>query len=326
MIRDGVLNIDKPSGWTSHDVVARLRTLLNAKKVGHAGTLDPGATGVLPVCFGKGTKIVEHLVGTEKEYRVVMRLGEETDTEDASGTVLRRTDAARVGEPEVARALGRFVGSYDQLPPIYSAIKVKGLPMYKSARAGKTVERKARRVTVHRIDFEGMRDRDVRFTVLCAKGTYVRTLCADAGRALSVGAHLLSLCRTRVGMFRLEEAVGLAELEREMERGSWAERVYPLDLVLGHLPAVTVDERWSEKVCHGVSLPLALLDDRSFSPSIDPKRLRREGEAGALVRVRGVQSGLLALARIEDSATAGPVLKIEKVLIDVQEQTARAVK
>ena len=326
MIRDGVLNIDKPSGWTSHDVVARIRTLLNAKKVGHAGTLDPGATGVLPVCFGKGTKVVDQLVGTEKEYRVVMRLGEETDTEDASGTVLRRADASHVGEAEVARALERFVGGYDQLPPIYSAVKVKGLPMYKSARAGKPVERRARRVTIHRIDFEGMRGRDVRFTVLCSKGTYVRTLCADAGRALSVGAHLLSLCRTRVGMFRLEEAIGLSELEQEVERGIWMERVYPLDRVLAHLPVVTVDERWVEKICHGVALPLSLIGDGTRGAAFDSTGGGRMEDGEGLLRVQGAQSGLLALARIVDSAAAGPVLKVEKLLVDVQEQTARAVQ
>jgi tRNA pseudouridine55 synthase len=304
-LRDGVLNIDKPSGWTSHDVVAKLRTLLGVKKAGHAGTLDPAATGVLPVCFGRGTRIVEHLIGAEKEYRVVMRLGEETDTEDATGTVLRRAEKVEIDPARVKATLEEFVGDYDQVPPMYSAIKVKGLPMYKAARAGKNVERAPRRVRIHRILFEEIAGRDVRFTVCCSKGTYVRTLCADAGRRLSVGAHLLSLRRTRAGAFRVEEAVGLAEFEREVAEGGWQARVYPLDRVLGDLPKVRVDERWGEKVRHGAPVPLARLNDRL-----------EEVEEGGWVRVSDFGGTLLALARIVRSGPAGPSLKIEKVLAD----------
>lgn len=306
-MRSGILNINKPSGWTSHDVVAHLRTLLKVKKAGHAGTLDPEATGVLPVCFGKGTKVVEYLVGAKKEYRVTMRLGEETDTEDATGTILRRIDAFHVSEKEMVSALGAFVGSYDQLPPIYSAVKVKGLPMYKSARAGLPVQRVARRVEIYRIAFEKMVGRDVSFTVLCSKGTYVRTLCFDVGRRLSVGAHLLSLCRSRVGIFRLEDAIEVSHLEQMVRDGTWVERAYGLEQVLEHLQKVVVDEALGEKVCHGVPLSLSQLSGpKTFEGPPYPE----------VIQVYGKGRGLLALAKIVDSGPLGQLLKIEKVLVE----------
>lgn len=305
-MRDGILNINKPPGWTSHDVVARVRSMLNIKKVGHAGTLDPDATGVLPVCFGKGTKIVEYLIGADKEYRAVMRLGMETDTEDIGGAVLKRTDATRVSEPAVREAMEAFVGPYDQIPPAYSAIKVNGRPLYKEARAGRTVVRTARRVQIHRLHFERMTDGDVWFSVHCSKGTYVRTLCADIGQRLSVGACLLRLSRTRSGMFRLEDAVELDTLERAIREGEWEKWACRLGEVLADLPAFVVDPTWADRVRHGIAPALSAFSDRD--------RDRLCGVQG-LVRIEDRQGELLALARVQDRKRGShPDLRIEKVL------------
>ena len=311
-MRDGVLNINKPAGCSSHDVVARVRGLLKVKKAGHAGTLDPQATGVLPVCFGKGTRVVEYLMGMEKEYRAVMRLGEETDTEDATGKVIRRSEGIALSEAEIEDALRAFVGSYDQIPPLYSAIKVKGLPLYKAARAGLHVERVARRVTIHRIDYERRAGSDVWFTVLCAKGTYVRTLCADIGKRLTVGAHLLSLCRTRAGAFRIEDSIDLPSLELRVAEGTWAQAAYPLERVLGHFPEISVGPRWEERVRHGAPVPLSECSaSENFPKTPGP------------VRIHGEHGGLLALAKLAESGPLGVHFKIEKVLVDPSEDLLR---
>jgi len=317
MTGGGVLNINKPSGWTSHDVVARVRGLLKVKKAGHAGTLDPQATGVLPVCFGKGTKVAEYLMATEKEYRAVMRLGEETDTEDATGRSIRRCDRVNLSDAAIQEALGSFVGTYDQLPPLYSAVKVGGVPLYKAARAGLEVQRERRSVTIRRIEFEKRTGSDVWFTVACGKGTYIRTLCADVGKALSVGAHLFSLCRTRVGIFRLEDSIELSDLKRGVLDGSWPERVYSLARVLSHFSEVSVAGPWEERVCHGVPIPLSQCAALGTLPEASG--------APSLVRVCGLRGGLLAIAKVSEDLSLGPCLRIEKVLVDPQDQGVQPV-
>ena len=202
---DGVLIIKKEAGWTSHDVVAKIRHLLGGVKVGHAGTLDPAATGVLPVLIGRGTRIAEYLVEWDKEYRAVLRLGETTDTQDATGTVLARHTTDSVTPEAIHEVVGRFHGPIEQVPPMYSAVKVGGVPLYKSARAGKTIARDARTIVIHTLEVEAIHERDVTLRIVCSKGTYVRTLCADIGEALGVGGHMLALeqigrasCRERV--------------------------------------------------------------------------------------------------------------------------------
>ena len=193
VVGDGVLNVSKPFGWTSHDVVAKIRSLLRGVKVGHAGTLDPAATGVLPVLIGRGTRIAEYLLDWVKEYRVVLRLGETTDTQDATGTVLSRCSVEDLTDERIREAIARFLGTGKQVPPMYSAVKVAGVPLYKSARAGRTVARETREVQVYELDVLGIRGAEVDLRVVCSKGTYVRTLCADIGEALGVGGHLHSL-------------------------------------------------------------------------------------------------------------------------------------
>ena len=210
---DGVLLVDKPPGWTSHDVVERLRKVPGFHKTGHAGTLDPMATGLLIVCVNEATKIARFLMEGDKEYAATVRLGVVTDTLDATGRVLREGDWRGVTREDVERALGAFLGMIDQVPPMYSALKREGVPLYRLARRGIEVARTPRQIEITHLELM-LRDRErIDFTVACSKGTYVRTLAADLGRALGTVAHLERLRRTRVGAFAVEEALPLAALE-----------------------------------------------------------------------------------------------------------------
>lgn len=209
---DGIYIINKESGWTSFDVVAKMRGILKMKKIGHTGTLDPAATGVLPVCVGKATKLVEKVAGEDKEYRAVLLLGEVTDTQDKTGEILE-TKPVTVGEEEVIEAVRSFIGGYDQLPPMYSAKKVNGKKLVDLARKGVEVERQPRFVNIIDIKIEEMALPRVKMNVTCGKGTYIRTLCHDIGTKLGCGGCMESLIRTRVGEFTLDNAITLAELE-----------------------------------------------------------------------------------------------------------------
>lgn len=186
-LMDGVLAVNKPAGWSSHDVVAKLRPLFRGLKVGHAGTLDPAATGVLPILIGQATRVAEFLVEWDKEYETVLRLGQVTDTQDGTGTVLERRPVNGITVEQVRAEAARFVGRTMQVPPMYSAVKIGGVPLYRSARAGRTVEREPRAVTIHRLDVLGVEGTDIHLRVGCSKGTYIRTLCADLGQALGPG-------------------------------------------------------------------------------------------------------------------------------------------
>lgn len=210
---DGVINIYKEAGWTSFDVVAKMRGILKIKKIGHTGTLDPAATGVLPVCIGKGTKKVESFMADDKVYRAVMMLGVTTDSQDMTGEVLTRTKV-NANESRVREAVMSFVGGYDQLPPMYSAKKVGGRKLVDLARKGVEVERKPRFVNIMDIEIEEMNLPRVTMKVTCSKGTYIRTLCHDIGQKLGCGAAMESLVRTRVGRFKIEDAVKLEDLQR----------------------------------------------------------------------------------------------------------------
>jgi len=310
---DGVLVVNKPAGWTSHDVVARARALLGVAKVGHTGTLDPAATGVLLLCLGKATRIAEYLVQVEKEYRAVLRLGVTTDTQDATGTVLAAFEGALPDRAAIEAVMGRFVGQHRQMPPMYSAVKIQGVPLYKSARAGRIVDRPARAYTVHSLTMlsviptppDAARARhvqppsttmDVTFDVVCSKGTYVRTLCADIGEALAVGGHLAWLERRRVGRFGIEEALTLDDLARlaGTEAGEAREgletmeaRLHSLADVLDGMPALTLDQRASDGVCHGVAVPAAQVIG-----------IVGQWEAGASVRLQAADGRLLAIGKV----------------------------
>lgn len=289
VLGDGVLNVNKPSGWTSHDVVAKIRSVLGGAKVGHAGTLDPAATGVLPILVGRGTRIAEYLLDWDKEYRGVLRLGKTTDTQDATGAVLSQCSMEGLTDERIREAVARFVGPCRQVPPMYSAVKVAGVPLYKSARAGRTVAREVREVQVYELDVLGIRGADVDLRVVCSKGTYVRTLCADIGEALGVGGHLHSLERRRVGPLDIEHALTVDEIESGVTVGSLAGHLMSLDQALQSLPALIVDQTTAARVLHGVPVPVHGVMRR------EDRRVPGRSAQGRAVRVKDHSGQLLAI-------------------------------
>lgn len=234
---NGILNVYKEPGFTSHDVVAKLRGICKQKKIGHTGTLDPEASGVLPVCLGSATKLCDLLTEKDKEYCAVMLLGCETDTQDTTGTVLSEHEVT-VSEEEVRDAVLSFAGPYDQIPPMYSALKVNGQKLCDLARAGKVVERKSRRITIHSIEIEDICLPRVTMKVSCSRGTYIRTLCHDIGQKLGCGGAMEKLVRTRSGRFGLEEAYKLSEIQKLSDEGRLEEILMPVETVFEGLLAV----------------------------------------------------------------------------------------
>lgn len=252
---NGIVNIYKEKGYTSHDVVAVLRKVVGQKKIGHTGTLDPDATGVLPVCLGRATKVCELLTDHDKTYEALLLLGKTTDTQDISGEVLEERDPGDLTEEKVRSCIESFIGEYDQIPPMYSALKVNGKKLYELAREGKTVERKSRKVQIHGIRILEMNLPHVRMEVDCSKGTYIRTLCHDIGEKLQVGGCMEELERTKVGRFLKEDAVTLDEVRQKMEQGEGAELFTPLDQIFAELPAVTVTDAKAWMSYNGNDLP-----------------------------------------------------------------------
>ena len=226
---DGLLLVDKPSGPTSHDVVAQIRRRFRIPKVGHGGTLDPMATGLLVILLGKGTKISDRVMGHDKTYEGTLRLGLETDSQDADGRIVAEKDAGAVTAAQVEEQFKLRLGDQMQLPPMVSAIKIQGVPLYKLARKGETVERQPRFIHVYRFELLDFTPPDVRFRVECTKGTYVRTLAHDVGQALGVGAHLVALRRTKIGQIDVAHAYPLAEL---LEAPALDGKVIPLAAAL----------------------------------------------------------------------------------------------
>ena len=289
---NGVLNIYKPSGWTSHDVVLRLRRLLGLRKIGHAGTLDPSATGVLPVLLGKGTKIAEHLIGWEKEYVGVLRLGQSTDTQDATGTIMSEASTDSVSEEQIRSVVKEFQGEIQQIPPMYSAVKINGQPLYKAARRGETVQRSPRTVTIYRLEVLAVRGKDIDLRVMCSKGTYIRTLCADIGDRLKVGGHLLCLERSRVGPFHVQDALELEDVTKEFVSSSMNRAFLTIDEALEQFPFVTVKSDYVTKVMNGAPIPWEAIE----IPQGDT-RIHNEHDCSR-IRIRNPQGQLLALGII----------------------------
>ncbi len=236
---DGMLNVYKEKGYTSHDVVARLRGILHQKKIGHTGTLDPDARGVLPVCLGKATRLCDMVTDHEKTYEAVLLLGLETDTQDISGRVLRESRVL-AEEEQVREIIMGFVGDYAQIPPMYSALKVNGRKLYELARAGKVVERQPRQVTVRQIVIESVKLPRVTMTVCCSKGTYIRTLCHDIGQKLGCGGCMESLIRTRVGRFCLEDSLTLSQIEELCGQGLLKQELISVEDMFGQYPRAVV--------------------------------------------------------------------------------------
>jgi tRNA pseudouridine55 synthase len=248
---DGILNINKPRGKTSFSIVAMVKRLSGEKRAGHAGTLDPEASGVLPVCIGKGTRIIEFLVNTTKTYRARIELGAATDTYDNSGRITRQGDITGINRKQIEAALGSFRGSIQQIPPMYSAVKHRGQPLYKLARAGISVERKSRTAVVHYLELISWRRPVATLEVECSKGTYIRSLAHDLGQALGCGAHLKSLIRTRCGLFDIRDAVSISQLEAAFARGYWQHFVYPMDMVLQQYQAIVVNDATEALIIKG---------------------------------------------------------------------------
>ena len=234
---DGVLNIRKEKGYTSFDVVAKLRGILRMKKIGHTGTLDPEAEGVLPVVLGKATKLVDLLTEKQKTYEALLHLGLETDTQDMTGKVLRE-QPVNVTEEEVIAVIRSFLGEQQQIPPMYSALKVDGKKLYELAREGKTVERKPRTVHFYEIEIKKIELPYIRFSVTCSKGTYIRTLCHDIGQKLGCGGCMEELIRTRSGNFDLEDSMTLAQVEEAVKNGTIENRVIRIGQVLKDYPEI----------------------------------------------------------------------------------------
>jgi tRNA pseudouridine55 synthase len=257
---DGILNINKSRGQTSFDVVSAVKRLTGERRVGHAGTLDPLATGVLPVCLGQGTRVIEFLMDSTKAYRAEIELGATTDTYDADGKITRQDDPAGISQEQLESALSSFRGSIEQIPPMYSAVKHKGKPLYKLARAGITVEQKSRPVTIHSLELVDWQSPVITIEVVCGKGTYIRSLAHDLGQALGCGAYLKSLVRLRCGLFDIRDAVTLPQLKHAFHYGYWQHFVYPIDSVLLHWTAMVVSDDTGQDIRNG--RPLVLKDDK----------------------------------------------------------------
>ena len=253
---NGIVIIDKPQGWTSQDVTARLRRVFQTRRIGHGGTLDPMATGVLPVFVGRATRGVEFFEHAEKTYETVLRLGLTTDTEDITGTVLTRQEAS-VTTAQVEKALTQFRGDILQVPPMYSALKVNGQKLYDLARKGKEVERQPRPITIHELTFLEMEGSDVRLRVCCSKGTYIRTLCKDIGEALGCGGCMAALRRVSAGEYTIDEAVPLQELLETQEPEKYLRAV---DTMFRNYPSVKLTANQEKRCRNGNTFSVKLAD------------------------------------------------------------------
>ena len=284
---DGILNVLKPPGMTSHDVVDYVRKCLGMRRVGHTGTLDPGAAGVLVVCVGQATRLSEFVLGHDKAYRAEAVLGVETDTLDADGQVTARAESVDVSQQQVADALGELVGEHEMVPPMFSAVRHKGRHLYELARAGREVERRPRRVTVASVRLVRMvQDRHPRvlFDVRCSAGTYVRSLCARLGEQLGCGAHLGFLLRTSVGDFRIGHAMTLEQIADSAARDP-ASLLQPPEAALGHLPCFTVDAEQARRLACGAAVTVPA-----------DATIGQEGSGDTTVRVHGPAGELLCIA------------------------------
>ena len=275
----GLLNINKPQGPTSHDIVARVRRGTRVKKVGHAGTLDPMATGVLVVCLGPATRLSEYVMGSPKTYRARLCFGLQTDTYDAEGEVIAQNPDP-VSQDAVIAALDQFRGDIAQIPPMYSAIKQGGKKLVDLARAGQEVERPPRAVTIHRLDLTGWDFPFADLEVECSPGTYIRSLAYDLGRAVGVGAHLAALQRSASGQFTVENAVSWPDFEAAMDSGNWHAHLLPPDLALNDVPAIHLDESGAADVLNGRFIPVS--DPQTDAPD---DLARAYDPAGRLIAV-----------------------------------------
>ena len=262
---NGIIIVNKEKNFTSHDVVAKLRGILKQKKIGHTGTLDPQAQGVLPVCLGNATKLCDVLTDKKKEYVATLLLGVTTDTEDMTGTVLTQNEVT-VTEEKVREVVASFVGKSMQVPPMYSALKVNGKKLYELAREGKVVEREARPIEVYELEILSMDLPRVELCVFCSKGTYIRTLCADIGAKLGCGGAMESLLRTRVEDFYLKQAHTLSEIEEIRDKEALDTIVIPVDEVFGYLPKIHMKPEFAIMIENGNTCPVSTIVEDDLLP------------------------------------------------------------
>ncbi len=308
---NGILNINKPRAWTSHDVVAKLRGLLKIKRIGHTGTLDPEATGVLLVCIGKATRVAEYLVARDKHYQTTLRLGITTDTQDATGKILAQSSVQNFTDLELKATIKKFTGDIAQIPPMYSAVKINGTALHKLARNGHTIPRPARSVHVDHIGIKKICGTDVLLDITCSKGTYIRTLCNDIGDMLGCGGHMLTLTRQRVGQFLLNNSLSIEDVEQLHHERKLEAALHRTDDALHDFPAIDVVEPTVTRVRHGAGIRAE-----------EVTAVRGSGNSGMLVRVRELRRGLLALGRLSypigelgQPGDTRMAVSIEKVLI-----------
>ena len=306
MDTSGILNVDKPVDWTSFRVVSAVRRISGIRRVGHAGTLDPFATGVLVVCLGQATRLSEYLMQATKAYRAEVRLGVVTDTFDSTGTPQRQSDTSGISRTRIEEGLAAFQGDIHQVPPMFSALKHCGEPLYRYARARQHVERPARPVTIHRIQLLAFQPPIATVDVECSKGTYIRTLAYDLGEWLGCGAHLSGLTRLRVGPFTLEDACSMSELEKASQEGRWRTLLHPPDAALPDWPAITLSEGDVTAVRFGQALPAA---EVQLSPPQTP-------EPGQLCRAHSPQGKFMAVLRYQ---ATGHIWQPIKVLTSTEE-------
>lgn len=277
---NGIIVIDKPEGKTSHDMVYFMRRVTGVKKIGHTGTLDPMATGVLPVCIGSATKAADMLTASDKRYTAELILGKTTDTQDASGTVLTESEV-NLTDTEIENAVSSFVGEIEQIPPMYSAIKQNGKKLYELARKGIEVERKPRKVKIHEINILGIDGKSVKIDVSCSKGTYIRTLCADIGEKLGTGAYMNALRRTRAGIFTIENAYTAEDIQKMAEAGTLNEALIPIDELFFEYPKIVLNEKQTRSIVNGI-------------------RMTYRGQAGQCYRLYDAQGKFLCISRCTD--------------------------
>lgn len=280
----GIINVYKEKGFTSHDVVAKLRGICKQKKIGHTGTLDPEAVGVLPVCLGSATKLCDMLTDKTKEYVAVLKLGVVTDTQDLTGTILEEHPVT-VTEEQIRETIFSFQGDQLQIPPMYSALKVNGKKLYELAREGKEVERAARPITIHEIEILKEELPEITIRVSCSKGTYIRTLCHDIGQALLCGGAMASLTRTRVGSFQIGQAYPLAKLQQLSDEGRLSEAVLPVEEVFSHLPVMHVEEAGMKALLNGNQLKKSELEAAETEKAV---AVKTEEASGYRVRIHGL--------------------------------------
>lgn len=278
---DGVLSINKPTGVTSYEVVARLKRLTGKRRIGHGGTLDPLACGVLPIFFGKATRVIEYFQNSRKTYKADIELGRTTDTYDAEGEVTSEKDCSYVTRQTLEEALCKFTGNIKQLPPMYSAVKHNGKRLYELAREGKEVTRKQRDAVVYEIKLNEWENPSFSITVECGKGTYIRSLAYDIGESLGCGAYLKALERTKYGSFNVEESSTLEEMEKAALEGTWQKKLKSIDYVLEDMPEIKLGDDDIKKVVNGVFVEIK----------------NEELKDGAILRIYDKEGGFTAIAR-----------------------------